>query len=88
MVRELPALPRICLVMQKQDIKQAPPKTDRRAGTDRRHVDVPLPAGKRDRRRTLEARKPDVVEIDMSQSEWAALSDPASSPVVPKTPKK
>lgn len=76
MSRELAGLPRICFVMQKQDPKPAPPATDRRAGTDRRHVDAPLPAGKRDRRRALEARKPDVVEIDMSQSEWAALSAP------------
>jgi hypothetical protein len=86
--RELPGLPRICLVMQKQDPKPAPPATDRRAGADRRHVDVPLPAGKRDRRRALEARRPDVVEIDMSQSEWAALSDLPAPPVPPKPSKK
>ena len=88
MARELPGLPRISLVMQKQDPKPAPPATDRRAGTDRRHVDVPLPAGKRDRRRALEARKPDVVEIDMSQSEWAALSDVPAPTVAPKPSKK
>lgn len=62
--------------MQKQDPKPAPPPaTDRRAGVDRRHVDVPLPAGERDRRRGLEERKPEVIEIDMTQSEWAALSE-------------
>jgi hypothetical protein len=86
--RELAALPRICIVMHKQDPKSAPPATDRRTGADRRHVDVPLPAGKRDRRRALEARKPDVLEIDMSQSEWAALSDLPAPAAPPKPPKK
>ena len=61
-------------VMDKRSVKPAPPAIDRRAGTDRRNVDVPLPAGRRDRRRGLEARKPEVVEIDMSQSDWAALN--------------
>ncbi|HZT55853.1 MAG TPA: hypothetical protein VFA35_06485 [Burkholderiaceae bacterium] len=60
--------------MNKRDIKPTPPTTDRRAGSDRRRADVPLPAGQRDRRRGLEARKPEVVEIDMTQSEWAALT--------------
>ena len=74
--------------MQKRIPKPAPPATDRRAGADRRLVDAPLPAGRRDRRRALEARKPDVVEIDMSQSEWAALSDLPALPAPPKTPTK
>jgi len=61
--------------MNKRDTKPAQPAIDRRAGADRRHLDAPLPVGKRDRRRGLEARKPEVNEIDMSQSEWAALTD-------------
>ena len=72
------------LAMNKRDTKPAPPTIDRRAGADRRHVDTPLPAGMRDRRRGLEARKPEVVEIDMSQSEWTALSE---SPEPPKNKK-
>ena len=61
--------------MNKRDTKPAPPSIDRRAGADRRHLDAPLPAGKRDRRRGLEARKPEVNEIDMSLSEWTALTE-------------
>lgn len=61
--------------MDKRDTKPAMPASDRRAGIDRRHRDVASPPGQRDRRRTLEARKPEVVEIDMSASEWAALAD-------------
>jgi hypothetical protein len=52
---------------------------DRRSGEDRRLADVG-PPGKRDRRRSLEARKPDVVELDMSSSEWGALSQEPSTP--------
>ncbi|MBC8056707.1 MAG: hypothetical protein H7Y61_09020 [Rhizobiales bacterium] len=69
--------------MEKRSAKPALPVTDRRAGADRRNVDVPLPAAKRDRRRGLEARKPEVSEIDMSQSEWAALNE-----LPPPAPKK
>ena len=56
---------------------------DRRSGADRRKHDVPLPRGMRDRRRSLDSRKPDVVELDMSNSEWTALSGlppPGSEP--------
>ena len=67
--------------MNKHAINPAPPAVDRRIGADRRHADAPLPAGKRDRRRGLEARKPEVHEIDMSPSEWAALLEPPA----PKT---
>lgn len=45
---------------------------DRRSGVDRRKVDG-APPGKPERRRNVESRQPDVVEIDMSTSEWAAL---------------
>jgi hypothetical protein len=46
---------------------------DRRSGVDRRKVDVACP-GKRERRRNLESRKPDVVEREMTNSEWGALT--------------
>ena len=55
------------------------PPTDRRSGPDRRGVDAP-PPGKHERRRGLEARKPEVVELDMSDSEWAALNHEPSKP--------
>jgi hypothetical protein len=45
---------------------------DRRSGGDRRRVDVG-PPGKHERRRNLESRKPDVVELEMTNSEWGAL---------------
>jgi hypothetical protein len=50
-----------------------PPHGDRRSGVDRRKVDAG-PPGKVERRRSLESRKPDVIEITMSDSEWGALS--------------
>jgi len=42
---------------------------DRRSGEDRRRVDSGLPR-KYDRRRGVEPRKPEVVEIEMSDSEF------------------
>ena len=48
---------------------------DRRSGDDRRHVEGE-PPGRHDRRRRVESRKPEVVELDMSSSEWAALNEP------------
>lgn len=50
-----------------------PRTTERRSGTDRRVADS-LPAGKVDRRRSVDSRKPEVVELDMTNSEWSALS--------------
>lgn len=54
--------------------------TERRTGEDRRRVDNG-PPGKHERRRSMEPRKPEVVELDMSNSEWSALND---APVPPK----
>jgi hypothetical protein len=45
---------------------------ERRSGSDRRKTDSALPA-KHDRRRGLEARKPEVSEVEMSNSDWIAL---------------
>ena len=56
------------------------PRHDRRSGTDRRKVDIPR-KGQPERRRNLESRQPEVVEVDMSASEWGALD------AVPKTPR-
>lgn len=55
------------------------PAAERRSGSDRRRVDLDR-AGRPERRRGIEARKPEVSEIDMTASEWLALSD---EPVVP-----
>ena len=51
---------------------------ERRSAQDRRVADSP-PPGKHERRRSLEPRKPEVVELDMSNSEWATLNrDPVA----------
>jgi len=52
---------------------------DRRSGEDRRKVDVG-PPGKRERRRSLESRKPDVLELEMTPSEWGALGHEPQPP--------
>ena len=57
------------------------PQRDRRSGADRRKIDA-LPLGKVDRRRSIDSRKPEVVELDMSNSEWSALQ-----PELPITPR-
>jgi len=49
-------------------------REERRTGDDRRRRDIG-PPGRHERRRGGEARKPEVVELDLSESEWAALSD-------------
>jgi len=56
-----------------------PVPTERRSGPDRRRVDIG-PPGKHERRRDVESRKPDVVELDMSLSEWMALNRDPSAP--------
>lgn len=52
----------------------APSKSNRRSGADRRKVDKSPPGG-RDRRVNLEPRQPDVVERELTPSEWAALQE-------------
>jgi hypothetical protein len=47
---------------------------ERRAGKDRRSAETG-PPGKHERRTALEARKPQVVELEMSASDWAAFND-------------
>jgi len=56
-----------------------PTRHDRRSGADRRKADVG-PPGKHERRRGVESRKPEVVELDMSNSEWTALNQDPSAP--------
>ena len=50
--------------------------SERRSGKDRRGDDQG-PPDTRERRTTLESRQPDVAEIEMSESEWAAFNGPA-----------
>lgn len=66
--------------MNKLRTAQTPAKdTDRRSGDDRRHVEG-NPPGRHERRRGVESRKPEVLELDMSNSEWAALAEPPAPP--------
>lgn len=47
---------------------------ERRSGHDRRKVDKGSPTG-RERRVSLEPRKPEITEIEVTPSEWAALQE-------------
>ena len=53
---------------------------DRRSGRDRRHADAG-PPGKHERRTTVEARKPDVAEVTMSDSQWLVLNVAPPKPI-------
>ena len=59
--------------MKKLCVPQPPLGIDRRKG-ERRVLDGD-PPGKHERRRGLEPRQPEVLELDMSASDWVALSD-------------
>lgn len=66
---------------QKQDKKTS----ERRSGTDRRRADKG-PPGRVDRRRVVEPRKPEVAELDVSDSEWGALTEQAFPDPAAKKP--
>ncbi len=51
-----------------------PSASDRRSGADRRKADKGPPTG-RDRRIGMEPRKPEISEVEISPSEWAALEE-------------
>ena len=42
---------------------------ERRSGKDRRQDDEDLPGGK-ERRRQVESRKPEIVEVELNEAEW------------------
>ncbi len=52
----------------------SPSASDRRSGADRRKADKGPPAG-RDRRVGMEPRKPEISEVEITPSEWAALEE-------------
>lgn len=68
---------------QKQDKKAS----ERRSGIDRRRADKG-PPGRVDRRRVAEPRKPEVAELDLTDSEWGALTEQAFAAPAAKTPPK
>ena len=49
---------------------------DRRSGTDRRKEDKGPPPGVRERRVSVEPRKPDVHDMPITPSEWDKLTEP------------
>jgi hypothetical protein len=57
-------------------------RAERRSGQDRRRVDKG-PPGLRDRRRSVEPRRPDVAEIELSAAEWQALHEAIVPPAAP-----
>lgn len=65
--------------------KQGKKTNDRRSGADRRRVDKG-PPGRVDRRRVAEPRKPEVAELNLTDSEWGALTEQAFTPAAPKKP--
>jgi hypothetical protein len=54
------------------------PTEDRRSGRDRRRADQG-PPGTADRRRGVEPRQPEVMEIEMSPSQWMTLTGDAAA---------
>ncbi|MBS0442199.1 MAG: hypothetical protein JSR38_09625 [Proteobacteria bacterium] len=54
--------------------KRKTPAADRRSGGDRRRVDKGSPNG-RERRVGMEPRKPEISEVEITPSEWAALEE-------------
>jgi hypothetical protein len=65
--------------MKSSPVKTAIPRTDRRSGVDRRQVDKEPPSG-RERRRQVEARRPEVVELELTDSDWATLTKALQPP--------
>lgn len=67
--------------MQQRPGKLPPPTAaERRSGQDRRRVDQGAAANGRDRRVGMEPRRPEVVELALTPSEWGALHDALPSP--------
>lgn len=54
--------------------------TERRSGADRRRLDT-LPPGAHDRRRSVESRKPEVVEVEMTTTLWDAFGPEAADAI-------
>lgn len=51
------------------DYERRSGKDERRSGKDRRQDDGELPGGK-ERRRQVESRKPEIVEVELNEAEW------------------
>ncbi|MBH9552123.1 hypothetical protein [Inhella gelatinilytica] len=63
----------------------AEPERERRSGRDRRQIELGPPHGV-ERRKSIEARKPQIEEVEMTAEEWEALMAGAPTPTLkPKT---
>ncbi|MET0518076.1 MAG: hypothetical protein ABW005_04470 [Burkholderiaceae bacterium] len=56
-----------------------PPQPERRSGKERRVAPPNTPVAV-ERRRGIEPRRPEIVELDMSPSEWGSLQDAFKKP--------
>jgi hypothetical protein len=71
----------------RSDIPSPPAQTpgqERRTGADRRKNTLGPPAGTRERRLTLDPRKPEVEEVTLSASDWVRFEE--AIPLRPKPP--
>ncbi len=55
---------------------------ERRCGKDRRQVDLDL-MGKTERRRSVESRKPEITEIQLSDNDWKSLFGTENGSAIP-----
>ena len=62
-----------------RNTKSTVPSADRRSGKDRRQVEVGPPS-RHERRRAIEPRQPEVIELELSESQWGALSQHTQLP--------
>lgn len=59
-------------------------RVDKRSGcSDRRSEDVGPPSGWKDRRRHVERRIPETVEIEVSEAEWILFFESRATPEAP-----
>jgi hypothetical protein len=65
--------------MQGKNSPASAPRADRRSGRDRRKADQGSPTG-RERRIGMEPRKPEISEVEITPSEWAALEQDLLKP--------
>ena len=63
----------------------SPTPAERRSGKDRRQREDAPPGG-RERRRGIEPRRPEVIEVDITPSQWDALQDAAFPVPAPAAP--
>ena len=68
--------------------QRKPAPSDRRSGADRRQVEAGPPS-RHERRRSVENRQPEAIELELTDSQWGALIDggPPAPPPATQGPK-